>query len=118
MLGLSERLQVAEQHERLLALPNLSRLRHAEQALAPNNVNGHNVSLGQLLRFEEKAVELLAREHPLTLALQSILRWNPPPTTATVISRWNHDGEALAVELPWLRRQKYRVLDVLAETPK
>ena len=31
------------------------------------------------------------------------------------MSRWNHDAEALAVMLPWLRSRGYQVVDLLSE---
>jgi hypothetical protein len=114
-LKLSERVTILARHDRLLALPNLPRLRRRVRILGGDGIDGGGAGFGKMVQLELEALEQLARDHPLTVALPRVWRGSPPPATVTVISQWNHDAEALAVVLPRLRGQGYAVLDLLAE---
>jgi hypothetical protein len=111
-LRVSGEIALVRREERLLAPPNLLRLRRSAQNLRGNGSGGPRGTLGEVLQREIEALEDLARGHPLTSTLLSGLRGSPPPATITVISRWNHDAEALAVTLPRLQGQGYRVLEI------
>jgi uncharacterized protein (DUF58 family) len=111
-LRVSGEIALVRREERLLAPPNLLRLRRSVQNLRGNGSGGPRGTLGEVLQREIEALEDLARGHPLTSTLLSGLRGSPPPATITVISRWNHDAEALAVTLPRLQGQGYRVLEI------
>jgi uncharacterized protein (DUF58 family) len=111
-LRVSDEITLASREERLLAPPNLSRLRRSVRSLYRNGSGGVGSNLGEILQREIEALEDLTREHPLTTALGGALTGSPSPKTITVISRWNHDTEALAVTLPRLKIQGYRVLDL------
>ena len=68
--------------------------------------------IGRLLTLEINALKEMAYCHPLTEVVQRVLRDIRPPATIIVISRRNHDAEALAVYLQQLQRRGYRVLDL------
>lgn len=111
-LRVSSETVLVSREERLLAPPNLSQLRRSVRNLNGNGSGGLGSALGEMLQREIDALEDLARGHPLTSALQRGLRGSLPPAAITVISRWNHDSETLAVTLPRLQSQGYRVLDL------
>jgi uncharacterized protein (DUF58 family) len=111
-LRVSGKIALVSRQERLLVPPNLLRLRRSVRNLRGNGSNGTGSALGEMLQREIEALEELAEGHPLTSALRRGLRGSQPPVTITVISRWNHDAEALAVTLPRLQGQGYRVLDL------
>jgi len=111
-LHVSGAIALVSREERLLVPPDLLRLRRSVRSLRGNGSDGTGRALGEMLQREIEALEDLARGHPLTSALRRGLRRSQPPATITVISRWNHDTEALAVTLPRLRDQGYRILDL------
>jgi hypothetical protein len=111
-LRISGEIALVSREERLLAPPNLLHLRRSVRNLGGNGSGGGGSALGEMLQREIEALEDLAHAHPLTSALRRGLTGSPPPVTITVISRWNHDAEALAVTLPRLQGQGYRVLEI------
>jgi uncharacterized protein (DUF58 family) len=98
--------------KRLLAPPKWSHLRQAAHRLGEAAGGSPESSLAQVLVREIQALEDLSQGHPLASALRRGLSENPPPATLTLVSRWNHDAEALSVELPRLKQLGYRVLDL------
>lgn len=114
-LRLSNQLTLSNRQERVLAPPNLLQLRRAVRSLADARSNKGHSAFAQVLRREIETLEDLASRHPLTLTLRRVLRGSPPPAMITLISRWNHDAEALAVALPRLREQGYQIIDVYLE---
>lgn len=114
-LRLSGRLVLLDPQERLLAPPNLLRLRRALRTLRAKDRGRGSMPLAELLQLELHAVESLAGGHVAIQALQRVMRGSPPPAAITVISLWNHDAEALAVETPRLEAQGYTVMDLRAE---
>lgn len=107
--------------ERLLAPPDVLRLRRRIGALQGSHNEADAGAFGGVLARELSALEELAKTHPLTPALQQVMRDGARPETVTLISRWNHDSEALAVARGRLQQLGYRVIDVLshrAESPR
>jgi len=111
-MRITEQITIVSGEGRLLAPPNLSRLLRAVTNLGSGEANGAHAALKTLLLSEIQTLEDLAQSHPLTAALQSVLKGGALPAVITVISRWNHDSEALAVAIPRLRKHGYRVLDL------
>ena len=111
-LRVSKEISLTSGQTRLLAPPDMLHLRRTAQNLGGIGTDGPQAALGQLLVQEIESLEDLAQGHPLSLALPGGLRGNPPPATLILVSRWNHDAEALAVVLPRLKQQGYRVLDL------
>ena len=109
-LRLSTRLAYVAPIERLLAPPDVLRLRRAVRRLEADGA-----TLAALLRIELAELEQLARYHPVAALAGSLIQRRQQGSVITVISHWNHDAEALAVALSWLRRRGYRVVDLHAE---
>ncbi|MDP3061644.1 MAG: DUF58 domain-containing protein [Chloroflexota bacterium] len=114
-LRLSTHLSRVEPWERLLAPPNVLRLRRESRAGSMIEARSDGHGFVELLRLELEALEELAQRHPAARHARKLMRLGQRGSTVTVISRWNHDAEALAVILPWLRGRGYRVVDLLAE---
>ena len=111
-MRITEKITLVSGEERLLAPPDLSRLRRAAANLAGDGPNGTQAVLRTLLLSEIQTLEDLAQGHPLTAALQHVLNGGAFPTVITLVSQWNHDSEALAVTLPRWRKRGHRVLDL------
>jgi uncharacterized protein (DUF58 family) len=115
-LRVSGEIALVRPEERVLAPPNLLHLRRSVRNLGGNGSGKAGSALGEILQREMETLEDLAHAHPLTSALRRGLKGTPPPATITVISRWNHDAEALAVTLPRLQGQGYRLLEIGSRT--
>ena len=109
-LRVSDHVLLAEPQQRVLDPPDLPRLSRSVRRLAVNAHTKTDGGIGRLLTLEINALEEMAYRHPLTEAIQRVLREIRPPATITVISQWNHDAEALAVTLPRLEKPGFRVL--------
>jgi hypothetical protein len=114
-LRVSGDIALVRREERLLAPPNPLHLRRSVRNLGGNGSGKAGSALGEILQREMEALEDLTHAHPLT-SLRRVLKGTPPPATITVISRWNHDAEALAVTLPRLQAQGYQVLEIGSRT--
>lgn len=114
-LRLSTRLAYAEVPERLLAPPDILRLRRAVRRLGMNGGHEDGAGLAVLLRLELEEMEEMAGRHPVASLVRKLVQWRQQGSTITVLSRWNHDTEALAVTLSWLRSRGYQVVDLLSE---
>ena len=68
--------------------------------------------LSDILKMEYTAMDLAAKEHPLSTILTETMRHVPPPATMTVVSPWNHDIDALSVMLEKVQRKGYSVVQV------
>ncbi len=111
-MRITEKITLISGEERLLAPPDLPRLRRAVANWGADGSNGPHAALRTLLLSEIQTLEDLAQGHPLTAALQHVLKGGALPTVITVVSRWNHDSTVLAVALPRLRNHGYRIFDL------
>ena len=73
--------------------------------------------LGELASLELGELAAAAALHPLSSLMRATLRKVLPPATITIVSRWNHDIDALAIAIPAARAGGYRVLVVDATSP-
>ena len=113
-LRLSTRLAYAAPIERLLAPPDILRLRRTVRRLGMNGGHEDGAGLEVLLRLELEKLEELAHRHPVAYLVRTLVQWGQQGSTIAVVSRWNHDAEALGVMLPWLRSWGYHVVDLLS----
>jgi len=65
-----------------------------------------------ILNFEHRAVEEVARHHPATLALTAATRRAPPPAMIFLVSPLNHDAEAVLVTAEKLARRRFTTVPV------
>ncbi len=66
----------------------------------------------EILSFERRAVEEVARNHPATLALSAVTSRVAPPATIFLVSQLNHDAEAVLVATEKLARRNFTVVPV------
>jgi len=86
---------------------NMTRLRSATSEPAQR--------LLSILDFKQQAIEQVARNHIATAALSRAIQRVPPPALIVLISRMNHDAEALMVTIDKLERKGYSTLRVEEE---
>jgi len=68
----------------------------------------------QILQFEYQAMEAAANNHPLTQALSLVTKRLTPPGVVLLVSRLNHDVEALPVITHQLSRRGFTIMPVEA----
>jgi hypothetical protein len=71
--------------------------------------------LRNILEIEMKAIEEIARVHPLREALDRVTGHNPTPATITVVSTRSQDNEALYFVLEQIERKGYGA--IILDTP-
>jgi len=65
-----------------------------------------------ILNFEHRSIEEVARNHPATLALTSATRQVPAPAMILLVSQLNHDAEAILVTAEKLARRRFATLPI------
>ena len=85
---------------------NISQLKQTESEPA--------LKLLDIFNFEHHAIEVVARNHPATLALLRTTQQVPAPAMILLVSQLNHDAEAVLVTIEKLTRRKYTALPVEA----
>lgn len=65
-----------------------------------------------ILNFEHRSIEEVARSHPATLALTSATRQVPAPAMILLVSQLNHDAEAILVTAEKLARRRFATLPI------
>jgi uncharacterized protein (DUF58 family) len=100
---------MAEFGRRLLQPANLGRLRH-NMGLLRGATSQPAQQLLNILDFEYKAIEKAASGHPATTALLRSTERVPAPASVVLVSRLNHDAEAIMVASEKLQRRGFAVL--------
>lgn len=65
-----------------------------------------------ILNFEHRSIEQVARSHPATLALASATSRVPAPAMILLVSQLNHDTEAILVTAEKLARRMFTTLPI------
>ncbi len=65
-----------------------------------------------ILDFEHRSTEEIARNHPATHALTAVTRNVPAPAMIFLVSQLNHDIEAILVTAEKLARKNFALLPV------
>ncbi len=65
-----------------------------------------------ILNFEHRSIEEVARSHPATLALASATRQVPPPAMILLVSQLNHDAEAILVTAEKLAKRRFTTIPI------
>jgi hypothetical protein len=94
---------------RLLQPANLGRLRH-DMGLLRGVTSQPAQQLLNILDFEYRAIEKAASVHPATTALLHSTERVPAPASVLLVSRLNHDAEAIMVATEKLQRRGFAVL--------
>jgi hypothetical protein len=96
---------------RLLQPANLGRLRQ-NMGLLKGATSEPAQQLLNILDFEYRAIEEAADGHPAALALLRSTKRVPPPASVVLISRLNHDAEAIMVATERLQRRGFAMLSL------
>ncbi|MFQ5996056.1 MAG: DUF58 domain-containing protein [Dehalococcoidales bacterium] len=105
-LSLVKDITAVEFTHRFLQMPNISQLRRDIVQLKQTTSEPAQRLLN-ILNFEFRAMEKAAKNHPATLALSSATDHTASPLTVILISRWNHDAEALLITTEKLKRRGF-----------
>jgi hypothetical protein len=100
---------LTELGRRLLQPVNLGRLRQ-NIGLLKRATSQPAQQLLNILDFEYRAIEKAASGHPATVALLRSTERVPAPASVVLISRLNHDAEAVMVATEGLQRRGFAVL--------
>ena len=100
---------MAELGHRLLQPANLGRLRQ-NMGLLRGATSQPAQQLLNILDFEYRAIEKAASSHPATAALLRSTERVPAPASVVLISRLNHDAEAVMVAAERLQRRGFTML--------
>lgn len=65
-----------------------------------------------ILNFEHRSIEEVARNHPATLTMASATRQVPSPAIILLISQLNHDAEAVMVTAEKLARRRFTTIPI------
>lgn len=96
---------------RFLQPPDIGKLRR-NTTLLSQVTSQPAQRLLSILRFEYEAIEEAAINHPATLALSRVSERVPPPAIIILVSRLNHDAEALLVATEKLSKRGFTTLRV------
>jgi uncharacterized protein (DUF58 family) len=110
-LSLVQQIKPAEFEGRHLEPTDIARIRRNIRQLQPAKSEPARRLL-EILNFEHQAVEEVARDHPATLALAAATGRVTPPATIFLVSRLNHDAEAILVATEKLARRKFTIVPV------
>ena len=108
-LSLVKRINTVEAVPRSLQLPDIGKLKqHIYQLKQATSEPVRR--LLNVLNFEYQALEKAAKDHPATRALALATKQVPASTTIILVSRRNHDAEALLVATEKLAKQEFNIL--------
>lgn len=111
-MTLVKEITVVENGRRTLQPANIGRLRR-DIAMLRQASSQPAQRLLEMLNFEHRAIEEAARKHPATLALfRSAEHALPPATIIMLVSRFNHDAEAVHVAIDKLLRRGFNTMPV------
>lgn len=65
-----------------------------------------------ILNFEHRSIEQVARSHPATLALASVTSRVPAPAMIMLVSQLNHDAEAILVTAEKLAKRMFTTIPI------
>ena len=108
-LSLIKDITPAEFVHRCLAPPDIAKLRqnitHLKQAESEPAQR-----LLEMLNFECRALEEAARTHPATVAISTVTEHAPTPAMIIMLSRLNHDAEAIVVTTERLSKRDFTII--------
>ncbi|MEE8420025.1 MAG: DUF58 domain-containing protein, partial [Dehalococcoidales bacterium] len=108
-LSLVKRINTVDAAPRALQLPDIGKLKqHIYQLKQATSEPVRR--LLNVLNFEYQALEKAAKDHPATRALALATKQVPASTIIILVSRRNHDAEALLVATEKLARQEFNIL--------
>lgn len=108
-LSLVKSITTVETAPRTLQLPDIDKLKQHIYRLKQATSEPARRLL-DLLNFEYQALDKAAKDHPATRALALATRQVPASTTIILVSRRNHDAEALLVAAEKLARREFSIL--------
>ncbi len=110
-LALVKEINITQFSERYLEPIDIARIRRNISQLKQTD-SEPALKLLDIFNFEHRAIEEMARNHPATLALTNAARQVPAPAMIFLVSRLNHDTEAVLVTGEKLAGRKYTLLPV------
>ncbi|MFC1951170.1 DUF58 domain-containing protein [Chloroflexota bacterium] len=109
VLDMIESISFIESSTRYLSLPDITALNRTRRNLANVDLEPAKKLL-EILDIEINAIRMSTSHHPLSLAINKVTSYVPPPATIVPITALNHDSEALSYLLPNLKARGYRIL--------
>jgi len=110
-LKLAQNIVLIQFAERFLQPPDIEALRRAKGKLEQAKTESGQ-KLVEILQLQLDALQQAAKGHPATRALTQAAERTRPPAMIAVISRWNHDAEALVLALEKLKKRGFRSMAV------
>jgi len=111
-LTLVNSISLAEFGRRLLQPASFTRLRR-NMGLLKEATSQPAQQLLNILDFEYRAIEKAARNHPATVALLRSTERVPAPAAVVLVSRLNHDAEAVMVTTEKLSKRGFTTLPLV-----
>lgn len=108
-LNLTKQIKIAPSPQRYLQAPDVDRLKANIHRLVESKSES-GVRMAELLRIEYSALSKAARVNPATEALTAALGVGRNKANVLIVSRHNHDAEALAFARHSLKERGFRVL--------
>jgi hypothetical protein len=110
-LGLIKEIKIVHFTGRYLDPVNIDRIQRNIQLLQRVETEPAQ-RLRDIFIFEQKALEESAAKNPASVAIMSAARQVPGPATILLVSRLNHDAEAVTVTCGRLGRMNYTTIHV------
>jgi len=110
-LSLLREITVAEFADRYLEPSDIAKIRWNIRQLQRTDSEPAQRLL-DILNFEHRSIEEIARNHPATLALLSVTRQVPAPAMILLVSQLNHDAEAILVTAEKLAKMRFTTLPI------
>jgi uncharacterized protein (DUF58 family) len=111
-LALVKSITLKDFGQRLLQPASFTRLRR-NLGLLKEATSQPARQLLNILDFEYRAIEKAARDHPATVALLRSTERVPAPATVVLVSRLNHDAEAVMVTTEKLSKRGFTTLPLV-----
>ena len=108
-LSLVKDIAPAEFVHRCLKSPDIAKLRRNIIHLKQSEAEPARRLL-EMLNFECRAMEEAARTHPATVAISMVSEHAPTPAMIILLSRLNHDTEAIAVTTERLSKREFTII--------
>ena len=110
VLNLIENITFTRASTRYLSLPDIMMLNRTRKNLVNVDLEPAKRLL-DILDIEIDAFKMSTSRHPLSLPMNRVTAYIPPPATIIPITALNHDAEALSYLLPELKARGYRIID-------
>jgi uncharacterized protein (DUF58 family) len=110
-LSLVKEITIVKFTERLLEPTDIAKIRRNIRQLQQTESEPAQRLL-DIFNFENRSIEEVARNHPVTLALATVTRNVPTPAIILLVSPLNHDAEAVLITAEKLARRNFNTMPV------